>query len=490
MLRVTRLRAGASDYYLTDLAQELDAGGRRGRPGAGVEPGDGRTGPGDPRPGRWTGSGAAGLGLTGRVGPEGLAAVLDGCHPVTGRPISSRRRTVAGYDLTFAAPKSVSVLFALGSPEVATAVRAAHDDAVAAAMDYVAARAMAARRGDGDRRRLVAVEGPVAATFPHGVSRALDPHLHTHTVVANLAHGVDGRWTAVDGRGLHAHAGAAGAVYDAHLRHRLHEGLGVDWTPRQSGAYEVLDVDAALLGAFSSRRAEIRAELGGRRSSRARVVAWAATRDPKEADRTPAALRARWRRSAAAVAPDGWLGPYLEPGRAIAADRSAPGGELDEHRFAAALCRTPHAGATRRDVVAAWAGACARGASATDVARCVEAVADWGPEIGVAERPRARRGLVPAPHLLRALGPRPVAPERLATWQGAASSVERYRGRWGVLERDDPLGVDGPASRARMSARRLADHLATERQLVDARRRLGRERSRTPDVPELSLARW
>ncbi|MGH9089325.1 MAG: MobF family relaxase, partial [Acidimicrobiales bacterium] len=432
---MTGLRSGAGAYYLADLAEELDAGRARGH---GARPPDRSDG----GPGRWSGRGAAGLGLTGVVGPEDLVAVLEGRHPGTGRPLARQHGTVAGYDLTFAAPKSVSVLFALGSPAVAGAVRDAHDDAAAAALGYVAGHSLAARRGSGEERRLVPVDGPVAATFAHGVSRALDPHLHTHAVVANLAHGIDGRWTAVDGRGLHAHARAAGQVYDAHLRRRLHEGLDIEWTPRRSGAYEVAGIDAALLGVFSNRRAEIQAELGGRRSSRARAVAWASTREEKATVRTPSALRARWRSLAATVVPDGWsrdLGH--ETRRSGAAWRTRSGVELDEHRFAAALWRTPHAGATRRDAVAAWAGALERGAVVSDVARCVDALAGWGADIGVAERAQPLASLVPGPHLLRALGPRPAEPDRLATWQGAASTLEQYRSRWGVAERGEPLGL-------------------------------------------------
>lgn len=465
---MTRLRAGAGAYYLADLGQEL----------------------GEETPGRWVGTGAIGMGLTGRVLPDELDAVLDGRHPATGRTLARRRGVVAGFDLTFAAPKSASLLFGLGAPEVVGVVRQAHDEAVVAATGYLSDHGLAVRRGAGEDRRLLAVEGPVAAAFAHGVSRALDPHLHTHVVLANLGHGADGRWTALDSRGIHAHARAAGQLYDAQLRWRLRGELGVDWTGRRSGAYEADGLDPAVLGAFSGRRADILAELAGRHSAAARTVAWAATRPPKVAERTAVELRRWWQERARLVDPQGQsvVAARLS-GRAMA--RSAVSGDVDEHRFAADLWRTPHAGATRRDAVAAWAGALAQGSSAIDVGRCVDQLASWGSEVGVAEGARALGEVVPAPRLLRLLGARPAAPAPLATWQRAAAAVERYRGRWAVGESDRVLGVDGtPASLARLSSPRLADHLAVERTVREARRQLGRDRGRDADGPERSLGRW
>ena len=100
-------RAGA-DYYLSDLGRELPAGGSP----------------------CWTGTAAADLGLRGEIDPAGLRRLLEGRHPLTDRAIGSGRTRVVGWDLTFSAPKSVSVLFALGGPDVAAATVVAHDKAV------------------------------------------------------------------------------------------------------------------------------------------------------------------------------------------------------------------------------------------------------------------------------------------------------------------------------------------------------------------------
>lgn len=491
---MTRLGPSAGAYYLADLATELGVRLPSDRPGPFPTPPAAREA--GPDVGRWWGEAAARFGLRGAVDGADLDVVLGGRHPRTGREMTVRRGRIAGYDLTFAAPKSASVLFALGGPDVAVEVLDAHHRAVDSAMGYVARRACSARRSEGGTRHVVAVEGPIAATFAHGVSRLLDPHLHTHVVVANLGHGPDGRWTALDGRGLFAHAAAAGHAYDAELRQGLVERLGVEWTLRRSGAYELADVDPLLLGVLSGRAAEIRQRLGTGPppSPRARAVAWAATRPPKTAGWAPAELWYHWRSlvADAGVDPPDLDGLRRSRGPVPVAGQDGVGpAAVDEHRFAAALVRTPHAAAARRDVVAAWAGALAGGSRTTEVERCVDALAPWGEEVGVAERQRPLGRLVPAPHLLRALGPRPASSRALDVWLGVAGTVDRYRMEWSVGRSGPsghPLGVSGqPGELARLPARRLADHLATERALADGRRRLGRERAREPDALERSL---
>ena len=206
--------------------------------------------------GRWVGAGAEGLGLRGPVGGDDLGTVLSGAAPATGRRLAGRAAAVSAFDLTFSAPKSVSVLMALGAPEAAAAVLGSHEAAVRGTLDYVAHHRAAVRRTHESERQVVSARGIVGAAFTHGTSRALDPHLHTHVLVANLAQGPDGRWSALDGRGLFAHARSAGALYDAHLRWALTAELGVDWMPRGAG-HEVAGIDPLVLGGFSERAAEI-----------------------------------------------------------------------------------------------------------------------------------------------------------------------------------------------------------------------------------------
>lgn len=502
MLTIARLTDRSGRYYLADLAAELGARGVLGSGGPGESNAPGGSNAGGPSPGRWTGTAAAGLGLGGPVEERELAAVLSGLHPHRGHPLRNRPATVGGYDLVFAAPKSVSVLFGLGG---ALPARAAHDAqraAVEAAMRYVAERAVGVRSGSGEDRRAEPVRGVIAASFDHGVSRALDPHLHTHVVLANMGQGRDGRWRALDGRGLDAHARAAGALYAAHLRHALTEHTGARWIRRRSGAYELAAVDPAVLGALSARQADIRGHLherGGANGpggtspapARARSVAWAVTRDEKAGpeDRAPMVLRRLWEARVECV---GWTPAELA--RSLSAlgppDRRAT---VDEHRFAAALHDgTLHGGATRRDVVAAWADALAAGAPARDVAGCVDALARWGDAVGVAEPVRRRSEVMPTPEAVRALGPRPGTPDSLAIWQSAAAALDRAHERGIDLGHPALLGacIPAPAAElARLTTEQLATRLTVERVVADARRRLGLSRSATERDAELALGR-
>lgn len=465
MLRVARIADPTGRYYLADLASELGPvtnGDRRVRGG-----------------GRWIGDGALGLGLSAQVDDAALGPVLSGRHPTRGHSLRQRETAVRAYDLTFAAPKSASVLFALGKPEASAAVRAAHEDAVEAATAYVALHA-AAVRGSAPEGGVNPIGGLVAASFTHGVSRALDPHLHSHVVVANLARGDDGRWRAIDGRGLYAHARAAGALYDAVLRHGVTARLRMVWTARHPRGWELSAVDPILLGALSGRRAEILDHLGvhsrwsdglgASPSRRARAVAWAATREPKPpVPPGPDELRARW----SAVARDvGCTAELATQAPRVGAARS----QVDEHRFAAAIHEAAPRGVARRDALRAWAGALATGSPLETVGRCVDALCDWGPDIGVAERVHPPAVVVPPPHVQRALGPRPASLDRLGVWLNAAESIDRYRARWNVLDRWKVLGADSRAELAAMPARRLSEHLSTARTIDDALARLGRTR--------------
>ena len=141
---------------------------------------------------RWVGTAAAGLGCQGVMAREAFEAALEGRHPTAPHRLRTDRASVAGYDLTFSAPKSASVLFALGGEEVAQAVVAAHHGAVSAALTYVEAHTLSTRPARGRARAVLATTGLVAGCFTHGVNRNLDPHLHTHIVAANLVHGADG----------------------------------------------------------------------------------------------------------------------------------------------------------------------------------------------------------------------------------------------------------------------------------------------------------
>jgi conjugative relaxase-like TrwC/TraI family protein len=259
--------------------------------------------------GEWIGSAGRELGLGRSVEAVELRRILAGLDPRDdGLPLRqpSKRARVAGFDLTYSAPKSVSVLFGLGDDQLRADVRAAHELAVRDAIGYLERSAAAVRRGHGGSL-VEQTSGLVAAAFRHRTSRAGDPQLHTHVLVANLGRGSDGRWLALDGRRIYAHARAASFIYQAVLRGELTRRMGVEWSPVRKGIAEVVGVPGPVLRAFSRRRAEIEAALDARGTSGARAAEAAAlaTRRAKDARVGPDDLAAEWRSRAEALG----LGP-------------------------------------------------------------------------------------------------------------------------------------------------------------------------------------
>ncbi len=257
-------------------------------------------------PGVWCGRGTPGLGLRGTVSAEDLTAVLEGAHPRSGGALSARQRAaerVPGFDLTLSAPKSVSLLFALGEPEVREAVMAAHDGAVRAALGYLEREAAFGRRRRDGEIVPIASGGLVAAAFRHRTSRAGDPALHTHVLVANLVLGEDGRWGAIDAARIYAHAQTAGYLYKAELRARLTRSLGLEWTHVVRGSAEVAGIPESAIRAFSRRREEIERALAarGEHGPRAAQVAAHDTRQAKDYRVSAEALRKEWRVRAGAL---------------------------------------------------------------------------------------------------------------------------------------------------------------------------------------------
>ena len=292
MLSIGKLAAGQAKYYLDQAEGRVDVVESVGE---GVE--DYYLTPTEAR-GRWIGSEAGELGLTGSVGGEQLRRVLAGLDPRDGALLraSTSVARVAGFDLTFSAPKSVSVLFGIGGPEFRDRVRSAHDVAALEAVRYLERTAAAVRRGHAGA---VVEQAPgfVAAAFRHRTSRAGDPQLHTHVLVANLGRGIDGRWSALDGRRIYAEARAASFLYQAVLRSELTRTIGVEWTPVSRGIAEIVGVPRPVLRAFSRRKAEIDAALAERGTSGARAAEAAAlaTRQVKDPGITAETLEREWR---------------------------------------------------------------------------------------------------------------------------------------------------------------------------------------------------
>jgi conjugative relaxase-like TrwC/TraI family protein len=186
VLSIGKLAAGQARYYLDQAEARVDV---VASVGGGIEDYYG----GAEAHGMWLGRAARALGLSGDVDCDELRRVLAGCDPWSGDALRGgrSRATVAGFDLTFSAPKSVSVVFGVGGAEVRAAVRRAHERAVGEALGYLERSAAAVRRGRGGAT-VHEAGGLIAAAFRHRTSRTGDPQLHTHVLVANVGRGPGG----------------------------------------------------------------------------------------------------------------------------------------------------------------------------------------------------------------------------------------------------------------------------------------------------------
>lgn len=309
VLSIAKLTVGQEAYYEQQVARGLD---------------DYYAGRGE-SPGIWAGSGANELGLASVVEDGDLGTLLRGVNPASGTtlraPVAQRTITVrtldtesgewreeqkrlapvSGYDLVFSCPKSVSLLHALTEDEgIRREVSEAHETAWQAALAYLEREACVVRRGHGGALREHG-EGFLAAAFRHRTSRAQDPHLHTHVIVANVARTADGEWRALDGHALlETYRLAGGYLYEATLRHELSQRLGLLWTEPVKGMAELEGVPEEAIRAFSNRRqslVEHMETLCTEGFAAARVAALA-TREAKEQIDLPR-LREEWKARAA-----------------------------------------------------------------------------------------------------------------------------------------------------------------------------------------------
>ncbi len=306
MLSNARMARGQADYYL-ELAREdyyLEGG----------EP-----------PGIWWGRGAEALGLSGVVGPAALRQLYQGFRP-NGEPLvqnAGAQGRRPGWDLTFSAPKTVSVLWSQADPDTRREIQEAHFAAVKTALSYLEETAAFSRIGKGGAEWVPA--GLVVATFEHGTSRALDPQLHTHALVLNIGVRPDGTTGTIVSQTLYDHKMTAGAIYRTELAVQLIRRLGLTIRPEKSW-FEIEGIPKALAEEFSKRRAAIKKELSSRGLESASAAAFAtlATRKVKGIVPPREELFRNWQEIGAAhgMSPAS-VAAMIRPGKAIGTDRQA-----------------------------------------------------------------------------------------------------------------------------------------------------------------------
>ncbi|QYJ89671.1 MobF family relaxase [Shewanella halotolerans] len=253
--------------YYTDLAKEdyyLDGG----------EPN-----------GEWTGVGARLIGLTDSVETNDYLNIMRG-HTPDGRYALRQQSSLkqrAGWDLTFSAPKSVSIAWARADKELKIRIQKAHRQAVLKAVEKLEQHAGYTRIGKNGIQQ-ERTTGLVASLFEHATSREQDPQLHTHCLIANVAPRNDGSWGTIDSRHFYLWQKAIGTSYRAELAYQLCS-LGFE-IERDKESFKLPCIPQSICDLYSKRSKEIKAELSkyGTKSSSSKAgdIAVLTTRNKKE----------------------------------------------------------------------------------------------------------------------------------------------------------------------------------------------------------------
>lgn len=424
MLSIGKLGVGQERYYLDKVAEGAEE----------YYSGEGEAA------GEWTGDAAEHLGLDGKVEADQLTAMLTGRNPADGEPLLGRQGVpgkgpVPGFDLTFSAPKSVSLLWGLGGPVAALEVQAAHREAIGAALHYMQHNACWTRRGAGGTE-FVKGGGYLAAAYRHRSSRNGDPQLHTHVLVANATQGPDGRWTRLYHPAIYDHATTASYIYEAHMRHELARRLGVQWQETRRGIAEIAGFADEHLRAFSTRRAEILEAAGPDASARSMQVATLSTRKAKDTEVSCEDMLSGWRSRAEEIGLDRETVERTfdpEAGLRFAEAAAEPRTISTEELGGAVTASASHF--DRRDAIQAVADSLPQGAPGAEVERMADAFLASDTVIRVAETQKGpryttqriwklEREALAAAERMKAPGPRPAGELVAARVIGTRSTLK------------------------------------------------------------------
>ena len=237
-------------------------------------------------PSEWFGAGADALGLKGDVDRDAFRRLLEG--QAAGGQLGTMRdgkiEHRPGWDVTFSAPKSVSVIALIAGDK---RVIGAHAAAVKVALAHVEKHMAATRIRDGGEVAREATGNLAVATFRHETSRAQDPQLHSHAVILNATQDKDGTWRSLEPRALYQLQKQIGAIYRQELAHGV-ASLGYAIERGKDSTFEIVGVPERVIDALSQRTAAIDARLAERGTSREQAsaaekqIAALDTRDAKQ----------------------------------------------------------------------------------------------------------------------------------------------------------------------------------------------------------------
>ena len=171
---------------------------------------------------------------------------------------------IAGFDLVFTPSKSVSIAWGLGDKQLRKDIEAAHEHAIQDVVRHLENNVIMTRRGHNGIRQIDTKNGIIGTKFRHYDSRAGDPTLHDHVVIANRVEGADDKWSSIDGRTLYQYGVECSELYNSKVQEYVTQLTGLQFEPRmQNGKpiHEIVGISDETIRAFSSRRGDISAEL-------------------------------------------------------------------------------------------------------------------------------------------------------------------------------------------------------------------------------------
>ena len=178
---------------------------------------------------------------------------------------SKRHQTaIAGFDLVFTPSKSVSIAWGLGDKQLRKEIEAAHEHAIQDVVRHLENNVIMTRRGHNGVRQIDTKSGIIGTKFRHYDSRAGDPNLHDHVVIANRVEGADDKWSSIDGRTLYQYGVECSELYNSRVQQYVTEKTGLQFEPRmQNGKpiHEIVGISDETIRTFSSRRGDISAKL-------------------------------------------------------------------------------------------------------------------------------------------------------------------------------------------------------------------------------------
>lgn len=222
--------------------------------------------------GKWEGKGAKRLQLDGKkVSEADLRAILSG-NDIEGKPLVKKGwdkekkeyRHTPGWDLTFSAPKDVSIVWSSADEALRAKIERVQEQAVQNALDQLQNHSARSRTGTGGKESIEAEI--VAGLFQHSSNREKEPQLHTHAIVMNVAHGQDGIWRTLDSRHVYKDQRSISAVYKASLAYGMRQlGFKVE---RTTDSFAIVGVPKKVKALQSSRSRAVEDELSSQGLSR------------------------------------------------------------------------------------------------------------------------------------------------------------------------------------------------------------------------------